>query len=1019
MRCGAQLPAGITADFCPKCLLGAAMSTVEMEPQTRSAESVPGSHESELPAGQVFGHYRIIRLLGRGGMGAAYEAEDLDNSRRVALKILSHKLDSPESRQRFFREGRLAASVNHPNSVYIFGTEEIGGTPVIAMELLSGGTLHSRVLQRGPMPHVEAVDAVLQILEGLEAAQNAGILHRDVKPSNCFVDVNGTVKIGDFGLSISTAVRTEPALTADGSFLGTPGFCPPEQIRGEELNSQSDIYSVGATLFYLLTGRTPFEAHNTVALIATVLEKPSPSPRELRRSIPEGLSRVIQRCMHKVRGERFRNYAELRHALEQYSSAAPVPAGLGIRFLAGFADFMLLNLLVHASAVVTFGGFASLIETISNPGPRVLLFVFTSMLMGVAYYGVLEGRFGAAAGKFVCRLRVVGANKAPPGIWRACARAAVYMLLPFLPFWTICAVLYPGSVSDLISRPGTALVWAVERPWFNLLSLTAYAMMVMLFVTARRRNGYRALHDFLTNTRVVSASTLPARSQAFTAKQPRLLASGSSTQVGPYRLIETIAETPGSRWLLCYDTRLLRKVWVHQLEPGAEPFPLHLRNVGRPGRLRWLTGRRSSTEAWDAFEAADGQSFHTITASPQPWEQVRLWLDELAMEIAAARRDHTEPSLLSPDRIWITEQGKIKLLDFPAPGVTVRAASCATPGEFLSVVAGMALSGGRHRSAENVPHPMPLHARRFLSELAGLQDPNAVVLKLAPLLRLPTRVSGYRRAAIVCGCVAFPLFVAVMGKIGNEVMEQFERLHPDLLPVHQLLSMREGIRWGKAASQVSDEDFAIVVASRYRNLITNRTEWNSPLASILIKGEARRFAEQSITNYPNLTPEQIKRAASILKLPSLSDIKKRLGMGTLLQILFYSTLLIYVCFPALLCAIILKGGPVQRLAKVTYVRKDGAPASRLRVFWRALVAWGPVAVLAVTGITIASFAAPTLTPSAHDAMIVSTTLSSAFMNIPWPPIASGFLLLALTVISLVLPERSLQDRMAGTWPVIK
>ena len=135
------------------------------------------------------------------------------------------------------------------------------------------------------------MDCVLQLIEGLEAAQRLGILHRDIKPSNCYVGEDGTVKIGDFGLSISTAVRTEPALTATGAFLGTPAFCSPEQLRGDELNARSDMYSVGATLYYLLTGRTPFEAQNMVQLLATVLEQRPPSPRQFRPEIPTGWPR--------------------------------------------------------------------------------------------------------------------------------------------------------------------------------------------------------------------------------------------------------------------------------------------------------------------------------------------------------------------------------------------------------------------------------------------------------------------------------------------------------------------------------------------------------------------------------------------------------------------------------------------------------------------------------------------------------------------------------------------------------
>ena len=282
-NCGTPLPANVTPEQCPKCLLQAGLAT-------QPTEGGPGGTQpgmAPVPAawpqpGQLFGHYRIVRLLGRGGMGAVFEAEDTETDRRVALKVLSQTLDSPEARQRFFREGRLAASINHPNSVYVFGTEEIGGTPVIAMELVAGGTLQQRVLEHGPLPVEAAVDAILQVIAGLEAARQLGILHRDIKPSNCFEDAGGVVKIGDFGLSIST-LPTDLNLTTAGAILGTPAFSSPEQLRGQELSLRSDLYAVGVTLFYLLTGRTPYQARNTVQLdrkcprtAGALPQKPSP-----------------------------------------------------------------------------------------------------------------------------------------------------------------------------------------------------------------------------------------------------------------------------------------------------------------------------------------------------------------------------------------------------------------------------------------------------------------------------------------------------------------------------------------------------------------------------------------------------------------------------------------------------------------------------------------------------------------------------------------------------------------------
>ena len=208
------------------------------------------------------------------------------------------------------------------------------------MELVSGGTLQERVKNQGPMPVPVAVDAILHIIAGLEAAQAIGILHRDIKPGNCFEDSDGTIKIGDFGLSISTAARAETNITAEGTMVGTPAFCSPEQLRGEELSTRSDMYSVGGTLFYLLTGRVPFEGHNIVQLTANVLEKPVPSPRDFRKEIPKGLAGAIQRCLAKQPAERFKSYGDLRQALAPYSSTAPTPATLSLRFLAGAAGHL-------------------------------------------------------------------------------------------------------------------------------------------------------------------------------------------------------------------------------------------------------------------------------------------------------------------------------------------------------------------------------------------------------------------------------------------------------------------------------------------------------------------------------------------------------------------------------------------------------------------------------------------------------------------------------------------------------
>src|SRR5579884_58486 len=495
-RCNTELPTGMPLELCPKCLLKTGMEagpggTVVIPKSDHGSRGLP-------QPGEQVGNYLIIRPLGSGGMGTVFEAEDLESGRRLALKVLSHALDSPEARERFFREGRLAASINHPNSVYIFGTGEIGGTPFIAMELVGRGTLQDCVRARGPLPASEAVDAILQIIAGLDAAQRIGILHRDVKPSNCYVDPDGTVKIGDFGLSISTAIRTEPSLTATGQFLGTPAFCSPEQLRGEELNTRSDMYSVGVTLYFLLTGRTPFDAQNMVQLLANVLEKQAPSPRRFQKTIPHGLAKAVLRCLEKQPANRFKNYNELQQALAPYSSTAPTPATIGLRFLAGVLDMLLLSLFSGAASLAIFGDPLDTMYRMSKHSSQSLTWILLTTSFIVLYYAIGEGIGGTTPGKAICRLRVVGPDGGPPGLPRELARSLIYVILPTVPFWLL-------SGGDML----TYLHGAGMRG--GMMQYSYYIVLALLFSTMRRRNGFAAVHDLVTRTRVVLRTPVLAR----------------------------------------------------------------------------------------------------------------------------------------------------------------------------------------------------------------------------------------------------------------------------------------------------------------------------------------------------------------------------------------------------------------------------------------------------------------------------------------------------------------------------
>jgi uncharacterized RDD family membrane protein YckC len=967
-------------------------------------QAPPRLPETELiKPGQTFGHYQIVRQLGGGGMGTVFEAEDIDNSRRVALKVLSHKLDAPAARERFFREGRLAAAINHPNSVYIFGTEEIAGIPVIAMELVPGGTLQQQVASRGPLPAGEAVDAVLQIIDGLEAAQKAGILHRDIKPSNCFLGPEGGVKIGDFGLSISTEIRTEPALTADGAFLGTPSFCPPEQLRGEELNVRSDIYSVGATLFYLLTGRTPFEAQNAVALIATVLEKPSPSPRDLRADIPQGLAKAVQRCLQKQRGDRYADYAELRGALAPFSSAAPVPAPLPMRFLAGCLDTLLLGLIGQVVIITCAGNVMDVLDQMSEGSTRTLLMMVGWIVVTVLYYAVLEGRFGASVGKRLCGVQVALPNRSAPGIPRALVRAMIWGLLPPLPFWIITGMLQEGGWWEFVSHPDFMAVMPGANPVrYYLISLSPYLVMALLFATARRHNGWAAVHDLLTSTRVtIRRKTVarPALAQESERSQPASEQPGK-VSVGPYKIIQTLQESPESRWILGFDMRLLRKVWIRQVPAGAESFPARLRNLGRASRLRWLAGRRGSDENWDTFEAPSGLPLLRVIEKPQPWGHVRFWLLDIAGEMEASLKDQTQPAQLGLDRVWITDEGKAKLLDHPAPGLAGQEALhplVFTPEQvqaFLSHVAVSALKG-QVQTGGTIDHPIPFHARQFIESLDKKSPPQALT-ELASLMHRPSKVTRSRRAMLATACAIFPLMGFFAALLGSSFMRDFHARYPEVLEMNEILSQRQAFRIVRH-KEITDRDFAVYIASRYGNYITNNPKWKSGLAAIMVSGKNRTFAENSVATVTNATPGEVARANKLLGKSgqAFATAHQQLTKPSFLAMMVHITLIMYVGIPAVIAALAFRGGLVLLIARVGFATRNGSPASRLRLLWRAIVTWSPAALAAV--------------------------LCGLAMEARWSWIGflPTFVLLALNVWSVALPQRGLQDRLAGTWPVPK
>lgn len=312
----------------------------------------------------ALGRYQVISILGRGNMGVVYRGHDPVIDRPVALKTvaLPESISNEEKKiflERFFLEARAAGKLTHPNVVitYDAATDEATGIPFIAMELVDGDTLAERLRQEGTLAWEKAIDIVVAIAEGLAKAHAAEIVNRDIKPANIIISEGDVPKIADFGIAKLPASK----LTQEGNIVGTPYFMSPEQLRGEPLDGRSDLFSLGALLYNLVAGRTPFEGSDPASIFAqTLYKKPAPLS-ELAPTVPASLDRVLAHALAKNANERYRS------ALELIEDLRAVEAGEAPKHAAAHDQQHAQQTLVSQAAHVEVEAEATITRCLSRP----------------------------------------------------------------------------------------------------------------------------------------------------------------------------------------------------------------------------------------------------------------------------------------------------------------------------------------------------------------------------------------------------------------------------------------------------------------------------------------------------------------------------------------------------------------------------------------------------------------------------------------------------------------------------
>jgi hypothetical protein len=620
-----------------------------------------------------------------------------------------------------------------------------------------------------------------------------------------------------------------------------------------------------------------------------------------------------------------------------------------------------------------------------------------SWLAPVIYFFVLEGCWGASLGKRLMGLRV--ASQTDDRWWlRVGLRTAVFHLPTVIPTLFFMGAARGSTAPGLVYTADTAPNgWTWNVPPDALLSLL---LTLLLFSTARRRNGWTGVHELLSRTRVVQRNVLrSARSAAPKASPADLVPALSSLRrVGPYAVHTMVGETGGGRLFVGVDPILRRHVWIHEVAPGTPPVNATRRDVSRPGRLYWLAGRRSATENWDAFEAPGGEPLLSAP-STSDWRELHRSLSSLTIELDASVREEMDIRATLA-HLWKRVDGHLVLLDFPWPGLAASDANQNLgPVELLAAVS-------RQLRAPGMEPAAPLSSTTLLNRLwseapPALADVKAELLHLASI---PSRPSRFRRALPI---VMATLPVAVPILAVTVMLPSYARSFQGELLMWMTWITESGAD-AKFTTQEQRTAAEQYVAAHFGSQLTSDEFWNTQGSPMEFVVGMRRRAAEIAARYPAVSPDELARASAIVapQIQEVADWRANFpGGGEALRGFvvsgFASIAVLFSIACGLISVLAVPGGLVTRALRHAVVRRDGREIGRVRSAVRLLIAWSPViAWMAYVG-----------NPMFGELRAMPPAVAYAVGGLALMAVAAG------AVWTIAVPGRGPHDRVAGTWVV--